>query len=76
MSSVVQNLGVLLDNRLAMSQQCALAAKKASGILECIKECGQQVASLLCPDEATFGVLCPVLCSSVQDGKLLESLHW
>jgi len=62
-----------VHNRLAMSQQCALAAKKANGILGYIKK---SVASrtrevllppLLCPGEAPSAVPCPVLGSPVQE---------
>ncbi|PKU42679.1 reverse hypothetical protein [Limosa lapponica baueri] len=37
-SSAERDLGVLLDNRMTMSQQCALVAKKTSGILGSIKK--------------------------------------
>lgn len=58
--------GVLLDTKLNMSFQYALAAKKVNGsILDCI---WQSVANMSRDStvETTLGVLCPVLSSLVQ----------
>ena len=36
-SSAEEALGILVDYRLTVNQECALVAKKANGILGCIK---------------------------------------
>lgn len=43
MSSAEKDLGILVEKRLAMSQQCALGATKTNCIPECIKKHDQQV---------------------------------
>ena len=61
-SSEEKGLGVMVDNRSSMIQQCALMAKKATGI-----HWWREVIFPHYSGEATSGVLCPVLGSLVQE---------
>ena len=66
-SSEEKDLGVLVGNRLTMSQQCALVAKRAKGILVCVKRIVVSMSrEVICPGQASPEVLFPVLGSLVQ----------
>ncbi|RMC17369.1 hypothetical protein DUI87_05950 [Hirundo rustica rustica] len=78
-SSMEKDLGVLVDNKMLMGQQCVLVAMKAKGILGCIWEdhCQQVTGGdpvlLLCPGEEYLE--CCVQFWAPQDKRDVEHLE-
>lgn len=78
-SSVERDLRVMVDNKLTVSQQCALVARKVNGILTCIKKSMDSMSRksypfpLLNSGEATPGVCSSGLPST---REMLESVQY
>ncbi|KAJ7404585.1 hypothetical protein BTVI_71926 [Pitangus sulphuratus] len=72
-NSVEKDLGVLVENKLPMSQQCVLVARKANEILQCITKNtdsrSREVILPLSPTEDASGELFPVLGLSEQERR-------
>jgi len=57
-----------VDGKLDMSHQCALTAQKAKHILGCIqRSMACRLREVILPGEASPGILCPDMESSVQE---------
>ena len=68
--SAEKDLGILVDEKLDMSQQRVLAAQRANSILGCIKRgvaSREREVIVSLPWEVPYGVLCPSLGPPAQE---------